>query len=173
MTKGNGIAAIFAAILFVTPGCAAAQNVWEDIQTLNDPGSPGMKIAAANRLAELGKTDQWPHVIVALTRQAQSGDPPVRDAAVVYVNGRRAGSVWSPPYSVDVSGLLTPGENNLRVEVGNLAVNYMAGHALPDYKLLNLRYGVRFEAQDMDKIQALPSGLLGPIRLIAEAKESH
>jgi hypothetical protein len=42
----------------------------------------------------------------------------------------------------------------------------MAARALPDYRLLNLRYGVRFEPQDMDKVQAVPAGLLGPIRLI-------
>jgi hypothetical protein len=43
----------------------------------------------------------------------------------------------------------------------------MAGRRLPDYKLLNLRYGERFQAQDMDKVQALPSGLLGSVRLIS------
>ena len=93
-------------------------------------------------------------------------DGPVREAAVVYVNGKRAGSVWCPPYSLDVTSLLHPGENTIRIQVANLALNYMAGHALPDYRLLNLRYGVRFEAQDMDKVQPIPAGLLGPIRLL-------
>ena len=41
----------------------------------------------------------------------------------------------------------------------------MAGRRLPDYRLLNLRYGERFQAQDMDKVKPIPSGLLGPIRL--------
>jgi hypothetical protein len=99
-------------------------------------------------------------------------DGPVREAAVVYVNGRRAGSVWMPPYSVDVTGLLRGGSNQLRIEVSNTAINYMAGRQLPDYRLLNLRYGVRFEPQDMDKVRVLPSGLLGPVRLIA-AGEGH
>ena len=93
-------------------------------------------------------------------------DGPIREAAVVYVDGKRAGSVWCPPYSIDVTSLLRAGENDIRVEVANLALNYMAGHALPDYRLLNLRYGVRFEAQDMDKVQPIPAGLLGPIRLL-------
>ena len=97
-------------------------------------------------------------------------EPPVREAAVVYVNGRRAGSVWSPPYTLDVTGFLKRGDNAVRIEVGNLAVNYMAGHSLPDYKLLNLRYGSRFEAQDMDKIRVVPSGLLGGVRLIPTSK---
>jgi hypothetical protein len=94
-------------------------------------------------------------------------DGPVREAAVVYVNGQRAGSVWCPPYSLDLTRLLRSGENKLRVVVGNLALNYMAGHRLPDYRLLNLRYGERFQAQDMDKVRPIPSGLLGRIRLVA------
>ena len=49
-------------------------------------------------------------------------------------------------------------------------MNYMAGHSLPDYRLLNLRYGERFQPQDMDKVQAIASGLLGPIRLIPRVK---
>jgi len=93
-------------------------------------------------------------------------DAPVREAAEVYVNSKRAGSVWHPPYSLDVTGFLTSGSNKFRIVVGNLAINYMAGHALPDYRLLNLRYGARFEPQDMKNLQPLPSGLLGPIRLI-------
>ncbi len=92
---------------------------------------------------------------------------PVREAAVVYVNDQRAGSIWSPPYSLDVTTLLRKGTNRIRIGVANLAVNYMAGRALPDYRLLNLRYGTRFDAQDMDKIQPVPAGLLGPIRVIA------
>jgi hypothetical protein len=51
--------------------------------------------------------------------------------------------------------------------VGNTALNFMAGRKLPDYKLLNLRYGERFQAQDMDKIQPLPSGLIGSVRLFS------
>ncbi len=94
-------------------------------------------------------------------------DPPVREAAVVYINDQRAGSVWCPPYSIDVTNLLRLGANKIRIVVANLALNHMAGRRLPDYRLLNLRYGERFQAQDMDKIQLVPAGLLGPIRLVA------
>ncbi len=92
-------------------------------------------------------------------------DPPIREAAVVYINGTQMGSLWCPPYRLEISGRLKPGENQIRVVVGNTALNYMAGRKLPDYKLLNLRYGERFQAQDMDKITVLPSGLLGKIEL--------
>lgn len=94
-------------------------------------------------------------------------DAPVREAAVVSVNGVRAGSVWCPPYEIDLTRYLHPGENTLRIEVANLAINAMAGRALPDYRLLNLRYGTRFEPQDMKEVKPLPSGLLGAIRLVS------
>jgi hypothetical protein len=92
-------------------------------------------------------------------------DAPIREAAVIYVNGQRAGSLWCPPYRLDVTGFLKAGRNQIRLVVGNTALNYLAGHKLPDYKLLNLRYGERFQAQDMDKIRPLPSGLIGTPKL--------
>ncbi|HEY2865457.1 MAG TPA: hypothetical protein VGJ02_00070, partial [Pyrinomonadaceae bacterium] len=94
-------------------------------------------------------------------------DPPIREAAVIYVNGQRAGSLWAPPYRLDVTRLLKPGGNDLKIVVGNTALNYMAGHRLPDYRLLNLRYGERFQAQDMNKIKVLPSGIVGSVKLIS------
>jgi hypothetical protein len=93
---------------------------------------------------------------------------PVREAAVVYVNGQSAGYIWHPPYRVAVNQFLHPGANQLRIVVGNSAINSLAGQAAPDYKLLNLRYGVRFAPQDMNGLKPLPSGLVGPVRLIAE-----
>jgi len=90
---------------------------------------------------------------------------PIREAAVVYVDGQRAGSIWSPPYRLDLAAFLHPGENHLRIEVANLAVNEMAAHPLPDYTALNAHYGERFTPQEMNEIQAVPSGLLGPITL--------
>ena len=56
-------------------------------------------------------------------------DGPVREAAVVMINGRRAGSVWCPPYSLDVTEFLKSGENRLRIVVANTAINHMAGRA--------------------------------------------
>jgi hypothetical protein len=93
---------------------------------------------------------------------------PVREAALVYVNGQLAGAVWHPPYRVDVSRCLRPGENQIRLIVANLAINELAGQTLPSYRLLNLRYGERFTPQDMQGLQPLPSGILGGVRLLFE-----
>ena len=100
-------------------------------------------------------------------------ESPVREAAVVYINDVRAGAVWCPPYSLEVRKFLRPGQNKIRILVANTAMNHMAGRSLPDYRLLNLRYGERFQPQDMDKVQALPSGMLGPVRLIGKKLASQ
>ena len=94
-------------------------------------------------------------------------ESPIREAALVYVNDQLAGPVWRPPFEIDVTKCLHPGENKLRVQVGNLAINELAGQDLPDYRLLTLKYTRRFDPQDMDNLKPLPSGLLGPVRLIA------
>jgi alpha-L-rhamnosidase len=93
-------------------------------------------------------------------------ESPVREAAQVFVNGKPAGYIWRPPYRLDISKVVQPGSNVLEIIVGNLAINRMAGEAQPDYKLLNLRFGERFQPQDMKDLQPLPSGLLGPVQLI-------
>src|SRR5690348_1588717 len=94
-------------------------------------------------------------------------DSPVREAAVIFVNGIRTGSVWQAPFELDISRFIHTGQNVFRIEVGNTAMNEMASRALPDYKLLNARYGERFVPQDMALVAPLPSGLVGPLRLVA------
>jgi hypothetical protein len=139
-------------------------------------GEPRPAAGARRGRAKAGATEPGGIATAARGRGGRGGrggssyesfEAPVREAAVVYVNGKRAGSVWAPPYILDVTGLLNAGQNNVRIEVGNLALNYMAAHPLPDYTALNARYGERFLYQEPGMIQAQPSGLLGPIKLVA------
>jgi hypothetical protein len=98
-------------------------------------------------------------------------DGPIREAAVIYINDQRVGSVWCPPYSIDATGKLKAGENKIRIEVANLAINYMASIKFPnyDYDGVTRQFGNRFQPQGLNLIQPLPSGLLGPVRLVAAA----
>lgn len=98
-------------------------------------------------------------------------DPPIREAAVVFINGRRAGSLWHPPYELDITDLVKQGPNEIEVRVANTAINEMAGQSLPDYRLLWARYGKRFVPQDMDHLEPVPSGLLGSVTLME--RSSH
>ena len=91
---------------------------------------------------------------------------PIREAAVVMVNGQRVGSVWHPPYALDVTKQLRVGENIIEIQVANTAINLLAGRVPADYRLLNLRYGERFTMQDMNNLEPIPSGLLGIPQLL-------
>jgi hypothetical protein len=108
----------------------------------------------------------------ASERRAPSGmrawlESPVREAAQVFINGKPAGAVWKAPFEVEITGLLKPGENAIRVVVANLALNVLAKGPLPDYKELVAKYGDKFQAQDMVSVRSLPSGMLGPVKLVA------
>ncbi len=95
-------------------------------------------------------------------------ESPVREAAQVFINGKAAGAVWKAPFEVEITGLLKPGENAIRVVVANLALNVLAKEPLPDYKGLTAKYGEKFQAQDMVSVRSLPAGMLGPVTLVAK-----
>jgi len=95
-------------------------------------------------------------------------ESPVREAAQVYINDKPAGAIWKAPFEVDVTDLLKSGVNTIRIVVANTALNVLAKGPLPDYKALIAKYGDRFQPQDMQSVQSLPSGLMGPIRLVSK-----
>jgi hypothetical protein len=94
-------------------------------------------------------------------------DGPIREAALVYVNGKRAGSVWCAPYELDITSLLHSGDNAIKVVVANSALNILAKGPLPDYKDLTAKYGERFQAQDMQAVVPQPSGIVGRVTIVA------
>jgi hypothetical protein len=94
-----------------------------------------------------------------------SYDAPIRDAAIVSINGKRVGTLWHPPYELDITRFLKQGTNHIEIRVANTAINEMAGQSLPDYRLLWARYGQRFVPQDMENLKPLPSGILGKVTL--------
>ncbi|PGH37602.1 MAG: hypothetical protein CRN43_20220, partial [Candidatus Nephrothrix sp. EaCA] len=58
----------------------------------------------------------------------------VRDVAEVFVNGKSAGILWKKPYSVDITKLVKPGENDLKIEIVNLWINRLTGDMLSEAK---------------------------------------
>jgi alpha-L-rhamnosidase len=114
-----------------------------------------------------GKPIEEPNPLPQFSMKAYF-EGPIREAAEVYVNGKAAGFVWHPPYTIDVTKFLTVGTNSLRIVVGNTAINSMAGRAPPSYRLLNQRFGERFTPQDTQNLQPLPSGIMEGLRLNLE-----
>jgi hypothetical protein len=94
-------------------------------------------------------------------------DPPVREAAIVFVNGYRVGPLWHPPYRLAVDRFLNQGQNQIVIKVYNTAMNAWAALPPHDYKPLIAKYGDRFQMQDLDQVKPVPSGLLGTIHLLS------
>ena len=66
----------------------------------------------------------------------------VYEVAEVWLNGKRVGVSWYPPYRLDITGHLKRGRNELRVDVANILKNYLT-----------------------KKKYSHPSGLLGPVKI--------
>jgi hypothetical protein len=86
----------------------------------------------------------------------------VRNLAVVTVNGKALGEAWHAPYQVDATSALRPGANQITIKVVNAWVNRLIGDEQPG--------ATKFTFADVKPYKAnsplLPSGLLGPVRII-------
>ena len=91
----------------------------------------------------------------------------VKNLAEVTVNGKPLGVVWHTPYRVDVTTALKPGANELSIKVINAWVNRLIGDQQPGItpdKAISFADVKPYKADS----PLLPSGLLGPVKLIAE-----
>jgi hypothetical protein len=131
------------------------------------PGAPNSTPEHAQVLG----ADGLPNPLVTRTGPGMHAyyDPPIREAALVSINGQQAGALWHPPYRLDVTKLLKPGLNHIEIRVYNTALN--AWSALPphDYAPLIAKYGDRFQMQDLNQVVPISSGLLGSVRFVSEA----
>jgi hypothetical protein len=106
--------------------------------------------------------------------------------AEIYVNGKSAGMCWKPPFRLEITNLLRPGDNQLDIRVTNLLVNRLIGDeflpvenqyddwgeikALPEWYLNNLpKIGQRvtfatWKCYDQNS-PLVESGLVGPVTL--------
>jgi hypothetical protein len=89
----------------------------------------------------------------------------VHELAEVKVNGKSCGITWCPPFRVDVTDALRPGENELQIEVVNFWPNRIIGDAgLPKEQRLTQTNIRKLTA----KTPLEPAGLLGPVQLLEE-----
>jgi hypothetical protein len=90
----------------------------------------------------------------------------VREVAEVSLNGRDLGVMWKPPFRADITAAAQPGKNRLEVRLTNLWPNRLIGdQRLPQAQR---RTWATFNPFTADS-PLLPSGLLGPVTVRAEA----
>ena len=82
--------------------------------------------------------------------------------AEVTVNGKFAGGTWIHPYVLNVTDLVKPGKNTLKIDVVNLWRNYL----VKEKSLPSDQQKTWMVVSDVERNEALqPSGLLGPVKL--------
>jgi hypothetical protein len=87
----------------------------------------------------------------------------VKEIAQVTLNGKDLGIAWKKPFSVRLNSAAHPGRNELQIAVTNLWPNRLIGDQhLPPEKRLTRTNITKFKADS----PLLPSGLLGPVRLV-------
>ncbi|WP_257666175.1 glycosyl hydrolase [Parapedobacter tibetensis] len=86
----------------------------------------------------------------------------VKNIAQVWLNGKDLGIVWTAPWRIDISEAVKERNNILKIEVINLWPNRLIGDAAlpPEKRLTNTNIEFKKDAE------LLPSGLLGPVRLL-------
>jgi hypothetical protein len=87
----------------------------------------------------------------------------VKNLAEVTVNGKNLGTVWKPPFRVEVTEALRAGDNALEVKVANLWVNRLIGDKQPGPTKTYTYTAVEFYQANSP---LLPSGLLGPVKIL-------
>ncbi|MBN1506273.1 MAG: hypothetical protein JW955_05480 [Sedimentisphaerales bacterium] len=100
----------------------------------------------------------------------------VHDIAEVSVNGMWLATIWKPPYQVDVTDALKPGENRLEVKVTNQWTNRLIGDRLapPDKKVLAVPAFGPFGPMDGPggrNPDPPASGLLGPVTVTSTVSQ--
>ena len=92
----------------------------------------------------------------------------VKNLAEVSVNGAPLGILWKTPFRVDVTSALKPGANTIEIKVTNLWVNRLVGDQQPDAAKRYTYTARQFYQADSP---LLPSGLLGPVRVVRSRKQ--
>ena len=94
----------------------------------------------------------------------------VRESARVRINGREVATLWAVPYRCFIGPYLRPGKNTLEVEVTNLPANRIAdmdrrGVKWRIFKDINMA-ALGYKKGTYAGWQPVPSGLLGPVRIV-------
>jgi len=94
----------------------------------------------------------------------------VMNVAEVSINGKNLGIAWKAPFRVDMTSALKPGANRVQVKVSNLWVNRLIGDQQPGAKQ---KYTFTTQAFYKADAPLLPSGLLGPVRVLQVTRPEH
>lgn len=154
-------------IRFLDGRGAPEQVTWDELKSWTEAENPGVRYYSGRAVYETEFTlsESWTGADRAVTLDLGN----LWTIGEVRVNGRSAGIVWKPPYSVDVTELARPGQNRLEIEVANTWANRLVGDANSPEDQRYCRTNVTRSGTPGRAWKDVPlreSGLLGPVRLV-------
>jgi len=140
---------------------APAQITLENLSAWNENADPGVKYFSGT--GSYTKTIQASADWFKENKQLWLDLGNVKNLAEVIINGQSLGISWKTPFRVNVTRVLKEGANTLEVKVTNLWVNRLIGDQQPG----NLKK-ISYTTEAFYKVDSplLPSGLLGPVKII-------
>lgn len=152
--------------LHFTPGWGAPEKVkFDSLFSWTESADPGIKYYSG--------TAEYFNEFVLSPEKIKNGKiyldaGNIQEIGEVYINGKLAGSCWTPPYIVDISSFVKKGRNKISIKTANLWPNRLIGDQnLPPEKRYTKTNVQKFKANDLLRI----SGLLGPVRVIVPEVE--
>jgi hypothetical protein len=111
--------------------------------------------AVYSKIFTLNKREQMRSVSIALDS--------VYDIATVKVNGINCGTLWTPPYNLDITKAVKQGENKIEIEVSNTWHNRLIGDNLLPLEKRITSTTAPFRLKDKP---LQPAGITGVVKLI-------
>ena len=137
---------------------------FEQLVSWPERNEPGIKFysgtATYTKRFDLPANIQYPASSIQHRLLLDLGD--LRELAEVRVNGKSLGVVWTPPFRVDITGVVNPAGNVLEIDVVNFWPNRIIGDASEPAEKRFTKTNIRKLTRDTPLI---PSGLLGPVTL--------
>jgi hypothetical protein len=139
-------------------GWGAPEHVTLDrLSSWSDHPDTGVKYFSGT--AAYSKTIQVPANLTADNSRWYLDLGQVAVMAQVKLNGHELGILWKPPYRVDVTAVLRPGDNDLEVKVVNLWINRLIGdEQLPEDSERNANGTLKRWPEWLMKGQPSPTG---------------
>ncbi len=94
----------------------------------------------------------------------------VHELADITLNGKHLGTLWNPPFQIDMSGAVRRGRNRLEICVTNLWVNRLIGDAQPG---VGVKYTFTTIPTYKPDAPLRVSGLLGPVRIFERGPDGR
>ena len=170
---------------------APPRAVFERLMSWTESDDPGVKYFSGTATYE--KEIEIPAELVGDSLALWLDLGKVKNIAQVFLNGKALGVLWKPPFRVDLAGAARAGTNKLEIKVTNLWPNRLIGDeqlppnrewaasrnvaAWPQWLLdgrpsstpqIAFASARHWEKDDIP----LPSGLLGPVRLVPAVKQT-